>query len=218
MMQGKRRGVKSSHAAKGRDQHGDEDERGLIERLKTGDHAAFERLFERYANTVYRQALRLLDQQSEAEEVVQEVFLTVYEKAHSFRGQSAFATWLHRITVNAALTRRRQRKRSEELSLEDSLPRLRDDGDYPGKPAIDWSNAPEERLASEEIQQLIQDAIVQLPPMDKAVVRLSDLEDLSDREIGTALGLSVGAVKSRLHRARMFLREKVAMPLGYSPI
>jgi DNA-directed RNA polymerase specialized sigma24 family protein len=93
-------------------QHADDEERLLIERVRASDHEAFEALFHRYLSTIYRQAIRLLGDQAEAEEVVQEVFLTVYEKAHTFQGHSAFSTWLYRITMNAALTKLRQRKRS----------------------------------------------------------------------------------------------------------
>jgi RNA polymerase sigma-70 factor (ECF subfamily) len=216
-MQGRQRSIMSRHASKVRDQRADEEERGLIQRLKVGDHEAFETLFQRYVNTVYQQAIRLLGQQAEAEEVVQEVFLTVYEKVHTFRGQSTFATWLYRVTVNTALTKLRSRKRSEEFGFDDYLPRAHDDGDSLVRPVVDWSNELEDRLASEEIQRLIWHAIEQLPPTDKTVVVLSDLEGLSDREIGAALGLTVGAVKSRLHRARLFLREKLAVKLGYLP-
>lgn len=216
-MRAKQLHVKSPPASQGRSTCADEEEPGLIQRLQAGDHEAFERLFERYLDTVYRQTMRFLGQQAEAEEVVQEVFLTVYEKAHSFRGQSAFSTWLHRITVNAALTRLRRRRRSEECSLDEYSLRFADDGPHVVRPVMDWSNELEERLASEEIQQLIQDAIEQLPPMDKAVVRLSELEDRSDREISATLGVSVGAVKARLRRARLTLREKVAVSLGYGP-
>jgi RNA polymerase sigma-70 factor (ECF subfamily) len=213
----RQQGSKNALASKARDQRADEEERGLIQRLKVGDHEAFEALFQRYVNTMYRQAIRLLGQQPEAEEVVQEVFLTVYEKVHAFREQSAFSTWLYRITVNAALSKLRRRRRSEEFCLDEYLPRFRDDGHHLVRPVADWSNELEERLASEEVQRLIQEAIEQLPPTDKAVVVLSDLDGLSDREIGAALGVSVGAVKSRLHRARLFLRGKLAVKLGYSP-
>jgi RNA polymerase sigma-70 factor, ECF subfamily len=213
----RQQGSKNALASKARDQRVDEEERGLIQRLKVGDHEAFEALFQRYVNTIYRQASRLLGHEAEAEEVVQEVFLTVYEKVHTFREQSAFSTWLYRITVNATLSKLRRRKRSEEFGLDEYLPRFRDDGHHLVRPVVDWSNELEERLTSEEVQRLIQEAIEQLPPTDKAVVVLSDLDGLSDREIGAALGVSVGAVKSRLHRARLFLRGKLAVKLGYSP-
>ena len=204
-------------ASKVRVQHADEGERLLIERVKVSDHEAFEALFHRYLNTVYRQAIRLLGDQAEAEEVLQEVFLTVYEKAHTFRGHSAFSTWLYRITMNAALTKLRQRKRSEAVSLDDFLPRFGEDGHHLQRPVVDWSKDLEGRLANEELHRLLLQALDQLPPMGRAVVVLSDLEGHSDREIGAALGLSIGAVKARLHRARLFLRGKLAVALGYSP-
>jgi RNA polymerase sigma-70 factor (ECF subfamily) len=148
--------------------------------------------------------------------VVQEVFLTVYEKAQMFRGHSAFSTWLYRITMNAALTKLRHRKRSEAVSLDDFLPRFGEDGRHLQRPVVDWSKDLERRLADEEVHRLLLRALDQLPPMDRTVVVLSDLEGHSDREIGAALGLSVGAVKARLHRARLFLRGKLMVKLGYS--
>ena len=193
------------------------DDRSLIQRVQAGDHEAFEALFQRYVPTVYRQAFKLVGNQAEAEEVVQEVFLTIYEKAQTFRGQSAFSTWLYRVTMNAALTRLRRRKTRAALSLDDYLPSFREDGHHRVRPVVDWSNELEERLANAEIHRLIQQALDQLPPVDKAVAVLSDVEGLSDREIGAALGLSVAAVKSRLHRARLFLRGQLAVSLGYSP-
>jgi RNA polymerase sigma-70 factor (ECF subfamily) len=198
-------------------QHSEADDLLLIERVKGGDHDAFEVLFQRHFGTVSRQAIRLASNREEAEEVVQEVFLTVYEKAHTFRGASAFSTWLYRVTANAALTRLRRRKRGEEQSLDDFLPSFREDGHHLVRPVVDWSNELEEHVASEERHRLIQQALDQLAPMDKAVVVSSDLEGLSDREIAAALGLSVSAVKARLHRSRLFLRGKLAAALGYSP-
>jgi RNA polymerase sigma-70 factor (ECF subfamily) len=216
-MRGRQRGSEDAAASQVSDQRADDEERALIQRVKTGDHAAFDALFQRHFPTVYRQAFRLVGNQAEAEEVVQEVFLTMYEKAQTFRGESAFSTWLYRVTMNAALSKLRRRKRSEELPLDDYLPRFRADGHHLVRPVVDWSNELEERLAQEEIYRLIQEALDQLQPVDKAVVMLSDLEGLSDREIGTALGLSVSAVKARLHRSRLVLRGKLAISLGYSP-
>jgi RNA polymerase sigma-70 factor (ECF subfamily) len=97
----------------------------LITRLQAGEAEAFETLFRQHFPKVYRQALHLLGTAAEAEEVAQEVFLTVYEKAHTFRGESAFTTWLYRLTVNAALSRLRRRKRRQEITLDDYLPQFR---------------------------------------------------------------------------------------------
>jgi RNA polymerase sigma-70 factor (ECF subfamily) len=199
------------------DERADGEESRLIARVMAGDHEAFDALFQRHFPTVYRQAVRLVGNQAEAEEVVQEVFLTLYEKAQTFRGQSAFSTWLYRITMNAALSRLRRRKHTEALPLDDYLPRFREDGHHLVRPVVDWSNELEGRLAQAELSRLLQEALEQLQPVDKAVVMLSDVEGLSDREIGTTLGLTVSAVKARLHRSRLFLRGKLAVSLGYSP-
>jgi len=185
--------------------------------VKTGDHEAFDAIFNRYIGTVYRQAIRLTGNHEEAEEVVQEVFLIVYEKVQTFRGASRFSTWLYRVTANDALSILRHRIKGEELPLDDYLPSFREDGHHQVRPVVDWSNELEEQLVSDERQRLIQQALDQLSPVDKAVVVLSDLEGLSDREIGSALGLSVSAVKARLHRSRLFMRGKLAVTLGYSP-
>jgi RNA polymerase sigma-70 factor, ECF subfamily len=216
-MRGRQRGSGDAAASRLTEQHPAEEERLLIERVKVGDHEAFDLLFARYFSTVYRQAIRLTNNREEAEEVVQEVFLTIYEKAWTFRGASAFSTWLYRVTANAALSRLRRRKKGEELLVDGYLPSFREDGHHQVRPVVDWSNELEERLASAERQRLIQQALDQLSPVDKAVVVLSDLEGLSDREISSALGLSVSAVKARLHRSRLFLRGKLAATLGYSP-
>jgi RNA polymerase sigma-70 factor, ECF subfamily len=216
-MPAKQPDAKSTLAAKVPAERADDEERLLIERVKAGDHQAFEALFDRYLGPVYRQAMRLLADQAEAEEVVQEVFLTVYEKAQTFRGHSAFSTWLYRITMNTALTTLRHRKRSAAVSLDDFLPRFGEDGHHLQRPVVDWSNDLEGRLAAEEVHRLLLQALHQLPPIDRTVVVLSDLEGLSDREIGAALSLSVGAVKARLHRTRLFLRGKLALTLGCSP-
>ena len=216
-MQARQQDSENAAASRVRKQRSDDEDRCLIEQVKAGDHDAFDVLFQRYFSTVYRQAIRLAGNREEAEEVVQEVFLTIYEKAHTFRGAAAFSTWLYRITANAALSKLRRRKKGEELPLDEYLPGFREDGHHLVRPVVDWSNELEERVASEERQRLIQQALDQLAPVDKAVVVLSDLEGLSDREIGSALGLSVSAVKARLHRSRLFLRGKLAASMGYSP-
>jgi RNA polymerase sigma-70 factor (ECF subfamily) len=188
----------------------------LIARLKRGDRKAFDEIFRRHVNPVYRQALKLMGNEADAEEVVQEVFLTIYEKAKSFRGTSAFATWAYRITLNKAVGRLRRQKKSETVDLDAYLPRFREDGHHWDRPVVDWSSMVESRLIDAEFQGVVRDAIDQLEALDKAVL-LSDLDGFSNREIGEALGLTVQAVKARLHRARLFLRGKLAVHFGYSP-
>jgi RNA polymerase sigma-70 factor, ECF subfamily len=216
MQQGRRRGAAESDNADMQRQAAGEDDQVLMQRLKAGDHEAFELIFRRYINRVSRQALRLLGDTAEAEEVVQEVFLTIYTKAHTFRGDSAFSTWLYRLTVNAALGRLRRRKGNDAVSLDDYLPRFQEDGHHLIRPVVDWSEALEDRVANDELRRLLYQAIEQLGPIDKAVVVLSDIEGMPDKEIGEILTLSVPAVKARLHRARLSLRGRLAVTLGHS--
>lgn len=154
--------------------------------------------------------MHLLHHEAEAEEVIQEVFLTVYEKAHTFRGEAAFTTWLYRLTANAALSRLRRRQRRPEVSIADDLPRFAADGHHAVRPVVDWSQDLERQSANRQVCQLLQAAIETLQALDKAVLVFSDLDGLSNQEIADMLGLSVSAVKSRLHRARLFLRGKLA--------
>ena len=197
--------------------HTEVTEQELVQRLQAGDAETFDALFRQYFQKVFRQATHLLGNAAEAEEVVQEVFLAVYEKAHTFRGEAAFTTWLYRLTTNAAFSRLRRRKRSHEVAIEDYLPQFQPDGHHLVRPVVDWSTNLEERLADAQLQQLLRQAIELLQPLDKAVLVLSDFEDLSNKEIGEALGLTVLAVKARLHRARLFLRGQLAVAFGYSP-
>jgi RNA polymerase sigma-70 factor (ECF subfamily) len=191
-------------------------EQELVQRLQAGDAVAFEVLFRQYVVKVYRQAHHLVGTEAEAEEVVQEVFLAVFEKAQTFRGESAFATWLYRLTANAALSRLRRRKRSKEVAMDEYMPQFREDGHHLVRPIVDWSSMLEQNLADAQVQGLLRQAIELLQPLDKAVLVLSDFEELSNREIGEALGLTVPAVKARLHRARLFLRSQLALVLGHS--
>ncbi len=186
----------------------------LIEQLKNGDHGSFETIFSLYGNKVYNQAIRLLGNSSDAEDVVQEVFLLVYRKSKSFQGKSKFSTWLYRLTINAAITKLRQRQ-DRCVSIDDFLPRFSQDGHHAVRPVVDWSQEVDKLASNLDLSRALSRAIDQLQPLDKAVLVMSDLEDMSNREIGEILGLSVLAVKARLHRARLFLRGKLAAHLGY---
>lgn len=186
----------------------------LIERLQAGHVDAFEGLFERYSPRVYRQAIHLLGNEAEAEEIMQEVFLTLYEKVGTFRGDAAISTWLYRLTANTSISRLRRRSRRQEVSLDAYLPQFSDDGYHLERPVADCSDDIEHAMVREESRQLLRDAIDKLRPLDKAVVVLSDLEELPQRETADILGLSLAAVKARLHRARLFLRGQLATSLG----
>lgn len=193
-----------------------EDENALIRSIGEGDQRAFEKLFHLYSKKTFQMAHRLLGNQHEAEEAVQEVFLTIFQKAKTFRGDSQFSTWLYRLAVNAALSRLRKQKRRKEISYEDFLPQFQPDGHHQARPVIDWSPEIEEGAPNQELQRALRSALTELKAVDKAVVVLSDIEGFSDQEIAQSVNLTVSAVKTRLHRARLFLRGKLAVHLGYS--
>jgi RNA polymerase sigma-70 factor (ECF subfamily) len=188
----------------------------LIERLKAGDQHALEELFRLHSAKLYNVAHRILGDAADTEEVIQDVFWTVYRKAKSFQGNSQFSTWLYRLTVNAALGKIRRSNKQKEVEYDEFLPKFQKDGHHLVRPVVDWSDTLDEKYSQREVQELLGQALNQLKPVDKSVVVLSDLEGLSDKEIASSLGLTVSAVKTRLHRARLFLRGKMAVCLGYS--
>lgn len=181
----------------------------LVECLKRGDDEAFAGLLDRYQGKVYRLAMNLTRNPEDAEEVMQDVFLTVYRKIESFNGRAAFSTWLYRITANTALIKLRGRRREPHLSIEEAGPVFTADGSF-ARPVADWSDLPENHLLTAELRQVLEQAIEALPLDSKAVVVLRDIEGLSNREVAEILGTTVLAVKSRLHRARFALRERLA--------
>jgi len=192
------------------------EDRRLVERLQAGDHDALEEIFQFYSGKLYNVAQRILGESADTEEIIQDVFWTVYRKAKTFKGESQFSTWLYRLTVNAALGRIRRRKKHKEVEYAEFLPKFQPDGHHLVRPVVDWSDTLDEKYARQEIHKLLGNALDELKPIDKSVVVLSDLEGLSDREIADTLDLTVSAVKTRLHRARLFLRGKLAVHLGHS--
>jgi RNA polymerase sigma-70 factor (ECF subfamily) len=190
---------------------------GLIVRLKAGEEAALEEIFKLYSTKLFNVAQRILGDASDAEEVLQDVFLTAYRKANMFQGNSQFSTWLYRLTINAALGKIRGSKKHKDTNYHEFLPKFQKDGHHTVRPVVDWSDSLDEKYARHELQQFIAQALHQLKAVDKSVVVLSDLEGLSDKEIAAALNLTVSAVKTRLHRARLFLRGKLAVHFGHSP-
>jgi RNA polymerase sigma-70 factor, ECF subfamily len=192
------------------------DDARLIERLKKGDQDALQSIFDIYSGKLYNVAHRILGEAADTQEVIQDVFWTVYRKAKSFQGNSQFSTWLYRLTVNTALGKIRRSKKNKEVEYDEFLPKFQKDGHHLIRPVVDWSDTLDEKYAEQEIHMLLGKALDQLKPLDKSVIVLSDLEGLSDKEIAATLGLTISAVKTRLHRARLFLRGKLAVQLGYS--
>jgi RNA polymerase sigma-70 factor, ECF subfamily len=174
-------------------------------------------LMGRYSGRVYRLAFGITRSQGDAEEVVQDVFLQMVLKGTGFEGRAALSTWIYRVTTNLSLNKCRGKRRELETSLEDYLPTYRADGHREGERSLlvrDWSNTPEQELLSGEARRILNDAIDRLPEHYRAVLILKDVEELSNDEVAEVVGDSVGAVKTRLHRARMALREQLTRQLG----
>jgi RNA polymerase sigma-70 factor (ECF subfamily) len=194
----------------------------LINRLRSGDAAALEEVMEQFAPRVHRLAYGITRNQADAEEVVQDVFLRLFRKIDAFEGRSALGTWIYRIAVNTALIKRRGKRATLEVLLEDHLPTFRDDGHREGDRAMllaDWSDTPEDELLSSETRETVRRMIAGLPDHYRVVLLLRDMEELSNEETAEILNDTVTSVKSRLHRARMALREQLtrSFVLGRSP-
>src|SRR5262245_55232914 len=184
------------------------DDHGLLARAAAGEGAALEALMSRHSGRVYRLAYGITRNTADAEEIVQDVFLQMVLKGGAFEGRAALGTWLYRVTTNTALNKRRGKRRQVETSLDDLLPAFTADGHREGRRAYlvaDWSGTPDHELLSGESRRIIEEALDRLPDHYRAVLVLKDVEELSNEEVAEAVGDSVAAVKTRLHRARMAL-------------
>ncbi len=178
----------------------------LVKRAKKGDKEAFTQLVHLYSDRVYNLALRILKNPDDAADVLQETFLAVYEKIHTFDGRADFFTWLYRIATNFSLMRLRKKKRTV-LADED----LEREFDSPDQVEIaEWQQVPLKGMLSEEFRKHLDEAVDSLPEIYKSVFILRDLENLSIKETSRILGITESNVKIRLKRARMYLREKLA--------
>ena len=166
----------------------------------------------RYSGRVYRLAYGITRNSADAEEVVQDVFLTVLRKGQTFESRAAVGSWIYRIAANAALNKRRGKRAQVETSLEEVLPTYTADGHRDGDRAwvlADWSQNPELAVLTSESRAMLGRALERLPEHYRAVLVMRDVEGLSNEEAADALGETVGTVKSRLHRSRMALREQL---------
>ena len=179
--------------------------------LKSGPKCAFEEIVNRYSNKIYGFALRITKNDKDAEEVFQDVFMTLAQKLDTFRGESKFSSWLYRITANSSyMLLRSEKKHDNNLSLENYAP-YDEQGTLMGKIMYkDWSSRPDIIIFNKESIEIIERAVNELPESYRTVFHLRDIEGLSNEEVASALELSVPAVKSRLHRARLFLRDKLS--------
>jgi RNA polymerase sigma-70 factor (ECF subfamily) len=181
----------------------------LVAALKHKDPTAFAQLITQHGAMVYRVALRLVGQQEEAEDVLQQTLLTVYEKIHTFDERSALTTWLYRIVVNTALMRLRAKARVPE-ELRDPLDAHFTAAGQHAREVPAWALQPEDALLRQEALTVLQQGIAGLPALYRTVYVLAEIEGLPHHEIATILEVSVDTVKTRLHRARLMLRQALA--------
>src|SRR5713101_3337373 len=178
--------------------------------METQDEEFFNEIVNRYRDKIYRTALRITHNPSDAEDVLQDVFIKLIKNLHTLRGESKFSTWLYRVAANASFMHlRNEKKYKNELSLEEYVS-YDEDGVLKGVEIKDWSDRPDEVLLSKEAMEVIERALNELPVLYRIVFHLVDVEGHSNEETAELLGLSVPAVKSRLHRARLFLRDKLS--------
>ncbi len=178
----------------------------LVKRVQEGNSEAFEELVRRYERKVYNIAYRILGNEEDATEALQDTFLRAYRFLPKFGFKSSFYTWLYRIATNVSITKLRNRKKKEAVSLDAPVP----DSDDLTFDVPDTGQTPEEVFAQKRLREKLDQAVRELPEEYRVVVILRDLEGLSNEEVSRVLKLSVPAVKSRLHRARLALREKLA--------
>ena len=181
----------------------------LLGRLRKGSPDAVSELLRLFQGKIFNLAMSILKNESDAEEATQDVFMTVIRKADTFKGNSALYSWMYRICVNTCLMRLRGKRRNDTVSIEEFMPVFTEEGMH-ASPMDDWSKEVERKALNEELGQMIRKFTDQLSEKYKVVFVLSDVEGLSNEETAQILGLTVPAVKSRLHRARLYLREQLS--------
>ena len=184
-------------------------EKELVRRARDGDVDAFERILGQYQQRVMRIIMSILKDPMDAEEVTQDVFMTVFDKVDTFRAEASLSTWIHRIAVNAALMRKRRQRHKVDLPLEEVLAGAEREGHLVTE-VEDWSNRVDDPALRSEARQVIEQAIDRLDDKYQTVFALREVEGFSTAETAQILGLGVSAIKTRLHRARLFLREALA--------
>lgn len=187
------------------DTHRERRDDELVRMAQAGDNRAFDELIHRYKEKVYRLAYKILRHEEDAAETLQDAFLSAYRGLKNFKAESTFSTWLYRVATNAALMKYRKR-RDRHVSIEQSQSPY-DDAEPLALP--DWSAEPLDELLDAETREVMEEGIARLPEDLRTVFVLRDVEELSNSEVAKVLDISVAAVKSRLHRARISLRDRL---------
>ena len=184
----------------------------LVARARGKDEAAYEELVSRYEDKLYRLAMRFVRNETDAQEILQDAFLSAWRNLPTFEGRAQFGSWMYRVTVNAALMLLRSRNRHPEVTVDDVEPAslnqaVMESGQM--RSNADWSQRPDDQLQSDELRQHIAVSVDALPEGLRTVFLLRDVDELSTEDTAELLGLSIPAVKTRLHRARLALREAI---------
>jgi len=182
-------------------------EAALIERILAGEKELFHELIRPYERRVYLTVFSMVKNETEAEDAAQETVISAYRHLASFRGDAKFSTWLTTIAINEGRKRLRKAKRAAEESIEEQAEGH--EGDFTPAPLTDWREIPLEALERKELRQALRSAVAELPDIYRQVFTLRDLEELNVEETAEALGINPGAVKVRLHRARMMLQKRL---------
>ena len=177
----------------------------LLAGLRAGDEAAYERLIRTFGGRMLAAARRILPTEEDAEDAVQEAFLSAFRRLETFQEKAQLGTWLHRIAINAALMKLRSLRRRADQDVEDLLPRFTDGGHFQSMPRA-WSEAPDEEAMREELRARVREAIASLPENYRIPLVLRDIEGLDNEALARELGVTVNAAKIRVHRSRLALR------------
>jgi RNA polymerase sigma-70 factor, ECF subfamily len=186
----------------------------LVRAIKAGDEHAFEQMVERYNARVYSLSYGVLRNAEDAEEATQDTFLTLYRKIGTFDESRKFFSWFYRVALNSAYSRARRRPSAPTVAIEEYLPRFRSDGHLDSVDLRDWSIGVEDEAAARELASRAHDFIAELPPAYRDVIWMYDVEEIPAAEIAEILEISIPAFKSRLHRARLYVRQRLAEVAG----
>jgi len=181
----------------------------LVEKSQQGDYLSFQELVRRHEKKIYNLAYKIMGNKEDASDVLQETFLQAFKKLPGFKSKAKFSTWLYRIAVNICLMRKRKQKKIKTVSLDVPILTKQED-EIRRELRDDWSKSPLASLESEEVKRALSNAIDLLPEEYRTVFLLRGINGFSNEEVANALKISVPAVKSRLHRARLFLRDKLS--------
>lgn len=182
----------------------------LVRRIKRGDEEAFPEMVERYHKRVYSLAYGVLRNAEDAEEATQDAFLTLYRKIDTFDESKKFFSWFYRVGLNAAYSRGRRRKPGKTVSLEDYLPRFQGDGHQASPEFAAWVEGIEDETIAKELAERAETFIGELAPAYRDVIWMVDVEEMKPADVAETLEISIPALKSRLHRARLFVRGRLS--------